>query len=408
MPRSALTTAATLAAVAIVVAACGSSGGGSNKNGGGGSTATGSTWNIGSIGSYTGPFAGGLGPTEQTINAWAKWTNAHGGVNGHKINLINLDDKANPATSAADAKQLIDQDHVIAIVADDSIASSAWASYAEQKGVPVIGAPFDAIFSTSPDFFPNGTTLQTVQFALMDEAAKAGHPNFALFYCAEAATCANSVDLAKGLAGKANAKLAYSAKVSASAPDYTAQCLGAKQAGVDSLEIGQVSATSLKIIDSCAQQGYHPQLVGNGGTVSTAWAADKNADGTVIIEPDFPDFDTSNQGEQDFQAAMKQYASSVLTSDGFGANEAETWTAGLLFAAAAKAGNLGDNPTPADVINGLYALKGETLGGLVPPLTYAHGNHSVNCWFVGKITSGKFTTPQGLKVDCMPGVPASQ
>jgi branched-chain amino acid transport system substrate-binding protein len=394
---------AAVLALAMLLTACGSSGGHGSS-----SSSSSSSWTVGSVGSYSGAFASSLGPTQQTIDAWAKWVNDNGGINGHKINLVNIDDKGDPATSAAAVKQLVDQNHAIAIIADDTIASSAWSDYVVSKGVPVIGAPFDAIFAKNEDFFPNGTTLQTVQFALMAEAVKAGHPNFGLFYCAEAATCANSVTLLKGLAPKAGANLAYSAKVSASAPDYTAQCLGAKQAGVNALEIGQTSSTSLKIIDSCAQQGYHPQLVGNGGTVTTAWAPDKSTDGTVIIEPDFPVFDKSSASENDFRAALQKYAPQVVQAGSFGANEAEAWTAGLLFEAAAKAGNLGNDATAASVKKGLYALANETLGGLVPPLTFKQGPHSVNCWFVGAIQGGAFTTPQGLKTDCEPGVPTSQ
>ena len=92
------------------------------------------------------------------------------------MKLINVNDQGNPATSNASVKQLVEQDHVIAIVADDSVLSPIWASYVQAKGVPVIGAPFDSIFADNPDFFPNGTTLQTVQYGAMAEAKKAASP----------------------------------------------------------------------------------------------------------------------------------------------------------------------------------------------------------------------------------------
>ena len=59
------------------------------------------------------------------------------------------------------------------------------------------------------------------------------------------------------------------------------------------------------------------------------------------------------------------------------------------------------------MVKGLYALHGETLGGLAPPLTFQHGKHSVNCWFVMGIKGGAFTTPNGLRTDCEPGVAKS-
>ena len=392
--------AATL--VALALAACGSSGGG-----GSGSSSSGD-WVIGSIGSYSGAFASSMAPTQSTINAWADWVNATGGINGHHVKLINIDDALNPAASNAAVRQLVDQDHVIAIVADDSAISSVWASYVQSKGVPVIGTPFDAIFAANPDFFPSGTTLQTIQFGAMAEAKRSGNTNFALFYCAEAATCANSVTMIKGLAPKAGETVAYTPEISASATSYAAQCIGAKQRGVNAIEIGEASTTTLNVFASCAQQGYHPQVVGNGGTVTSAWAKDPDVAGAITIQPNFPVFDLTTPAEKDFQAALQKYAPSVLTSPNLGENEAETWAAGMLFVAAAKAGNLGDNPTPADVIKGLYALKGETLGGLAPPLTFTHGSHSVNCWFTMDIQNGAFTTPDGQGTTCEPGVPASQ
>ena len=392
-----------VAAVALLgLAACGSSGGGS-----GGSSGS-ADWVIGSIGSYTGAFASSLGPTEQTINAWADWVNASGGIDGHHVKLINLDDQLNPSSSNADIRQLIGQDHVIAIVADDSDLSPVWASYVQSKGVPVIGTPFDAIFAANPDFFPSGTTLQTIQYGSMAEAKQAGDENFALFYCAEAATCASSVTMLKGLAPKAGETVAYTPEISASATSYAAQCLGAKQAGVNAIEVGEASATVLNVFASCSQQGYHPLVVGNGGTVTANWAKDADLNGAVTVQPNFPVFNLTTPAEKSFKQALGKYAPGVLSSPNFGENEAETWAAGMLFEAAAQAAHLGDNPTPADVVKGLYALHGETLGGLAPPLTFKQGTHAVNCWFTMDIQNGAFTTPNGQSTSCEPGVPASE
>lgn len=405
--RKAVASTVAAVVVALALAACLSGGGGGGSGASSGGSSSGD-WVIGSIGSYSGAFASSMAPTESTINAWADWVNATGGINGHHVKLINIDDALTPAKSNAAVRQLVDQDHVIAIVADDSAISSVWASYVQSKGVPVIGTPFDAIFASNPDFFPSGTTLQTIQFGAMAEAKKSGNKNFALFYCAEAATCANSVTMIKGLAPKAGETVAYTPEISASATSYAAQCIGAKQLGVNAIEIGEASTTTLNVFASCAQQGYHPQVIGNGGTVTAAWAKDPDVNGAITVQPNFPIFDLTTPAEKDFQAALQKYAPSVLTSPNLGENEAETWAAGMLFVAASKAGNLGANPTPADVIKGLYALKGDTLGGLAPPLTFKPGNHSVNCWFTMDIRSGAFTTPDGQGTTCEPGVPASQ
>jgi branched-chain amino acid transport system substrate-binding protein len=77
------------------------------------------------------------------------------------------------------------------------------------------------------------------------------------------------------------------------------------------------------------------------------------------------------------------------------------WAGGMLFAAAAKAANLGDNATAAQVYTGLYALQGDTLGGLAPPLTFHQGQPtSVNCWFYSVINNHQFTSPYGTAPTC--------
>ena len=52
--------------------------------------------------------------------------------------------------------------------------------------------------------------------------------------------------------------------------------------------------------------------------------------------------------------------------------------------------------TSAEILKGLYALHGATLGGMAPPLTFHKGKPSpVDCWYWIRIQHGKFTTPYG-------------
>ncbi len=56
-----------------------------------------------------------LGDTGKVQQAWASWTNAHGGINGHPVKMIVKDDAPEPVGGAAVAKELVEQDHVMAI-----------------------------------------------------------------------------------------------------------------------------------------------------------------------------------------------------------------------------------------------------------------------------------------------------
>ena len=56
-----------------------------------------------------------------------------------------------------------------------------------------------------------------------------------------------------------------------------------------------------------------------------------------------------------------------------------------VFEDAAKAANLGNNATPAQVIQGLYDLRGDTLQGMAPPLTFTKNTPTtgIDCAFHG-------------------------
>ena len=55
-------------------------------------------------------------------------------------------------------------------------------------------------------------------------------------------------------------------------------------------------------------------------------------------------------------AALNKYQPGVYMSPTYGENDVYAWTSGLLFTAAAKAANLGNSATAAQVISGLYDL----------------------------------------------------
>ncbi len=100
-------------------------------------------------------------------------------------------------------------------------------------------------------------------------------------------------------------------------------------------------------------------------------------------------------------AALNKYDPGFTTSANYGPGATGVWASGMLFAAAAKAGNLGDNPTSAQVLQGLYALKDETLGGLAPPLTYTQGKPTtVDCWFYLGIQNQQFAPTFGTQSAC--------
>jgi branched-chain amino acid transport system substrate-binding protein len=364
------------------------------------STAKGAPMVVGSICSCSGPQAAQFGDAQKVITAWANSVNAAGGINGHPVKMISLDDGQNPATSLQDVKQLVQQDHVMAIVSDLSLVDASWAKYVTSAGVPVVGgASPETSFGQYPDFFASGGTLLTLAAGTV--AAAQGRKNLGVLYCAESPVCAQIVPLA-ALAGHLVGLKTTPQKISATAPSYAANCLALKSAGVDSLYVADNGPIAQRVVSGCAQQGYKPSIVDNVTSVTNAILTDPNWAGTKLVATDANPYDSSLPAIKTFQDAVDKYYPGLTGSAQWAYDDIYPWTGGQLFEAAAKAGNLGPTSTGADVKKALYALRNETLGGLQPPITYHPGQPAFTpCWFEEQVQSGKFATLNGDRPTCL-------
>jgi ABC-type branched-subunit amino acid transport system substrate-binding protein len=99
---------------ALLTAACGSSSG-STANTASAPGVTATTVTIGSTQPLTGPAAPGYSEIAPAANAYFKYVNAHGGVNGRKITYTYLDDQYNPTSTATQTRKLVLQDQVFAM-----------------------------------------------------------------------------------------------------------------------------------------------------------------------------------------------------------------------------------------------------------------------------------------------------
>ena len=352
----------------------------------------------------TGTEASSLGQTGRVVQASANWTNAHGGINGHPLKLYNQDDGSDPARSVAIVHTFVQQDHVVAIVAENSIVDTAWASYVQQQKVPVVGsAIFNIVYEENPDFFSPGETTVSGSYSTLAAAKKLGDTKFGLLYCAEAAACTAAVPLLKALAPSAGETLTYSAKVSAFTSNFTAECLAAKAAGVDVLTSATDSLTATRVASDCAAQDYHPGWVGNDGSVTQAWLKTPALNGVLTGQPVFPYGDTSTQAEKDFRAALRSRRAGSSAPRASPKTTPKTGRAVSCSWRRPRPPTWVTTPPPLRSFKASTRSRGETLDGLVPPLTYTAGQPTqINCWFYLGITNGQFTTPDGLTPSCVP------
>jgi branched-chain amino acid transport system substrate-binding protein len=87
---------------------------------------------IGVTGALTGPPASTNAPPIEGLRLYVDRLNAAGGVNGKKIQLVVLDDQAEPSKAAANAKRLLTQDNVKLLILS-SLSSTFAPVVAETK-----------------------------------------------------------------------------------------------------------------------------------------------------------------------------------------------------------------------------------------------------------------------------------
>ena len=128
-----------------------------DKGGGGDSAMPGVTATEIKIG-QTMPYSGNasaysvIGKTE---TAYFKWLNAKGGVNGHKINLISLDDGYNPTKAVEQIKKLVESEGVAFTFNTLGTANNtAIQKYLNDKKVPQLFVATGANRWADPEHFP--------------------------------------------------------------------------------------------------------------------------------------------------------------------------------------------------------------------------------------------------------------
>lgn len=386
----------TVVAMVLTAAACSSSSKGSTGSAstspGSGSSATGAPIKVGVICSCSGySFAAGSAAVEDVYKAWVNTTNASGGINGHRIQLITEDDASNPGTSTTDAQTLI-SDHVDAIV-DMSEVDTVWASAVQASKIPVVGWNVNNVpFYTNSDFFPEGETANSEVVAYVKTIKATGASDFGDLVCVESASCGQFEQGLKAVGQQLGVPLSFETDLSATSPNYTAQCLAAKQKNIRDLIVEDVTQIIARVATDCNQQGYDPTYVVGGGSYSPLMQTTPGLKkDTWDYFANLPSWDNVPEVQAMNKAVAKYYPGLEQKKNVWTESATQAWPAGILLEDAVKAGGLTASGTPsaAEITNGLYALKGDTLQGWSPPLTFTPGKpHPVNCWFTARVSNG--------------------
>ncbi len=174
---------------------------------------------------------------------------------------------------------------------------------------------------------------------------------------------------------------------------------GAKQGGATAIIVALDGASIRRFAGDCARQNYKPVLSSADLVITKDLLTDPNVDGLVVGGKMVPFPSADVPGMKEAHAAFAKFAAGQTVTGGY----AYGWLVGEFFAQAAK--NLPDNPTYADLADGIYAIKNNDMKGMTYPITITRGKviDRQLCFGTTIIKGGKFVAAPGPGLRCAKG-----
>ena len=363
----------------------------------------------------TSPSSGIIGATDFNMRTglalWLRDVNARGGVQCHPVQLYQMDDAADPARVTTNLTTLVNEKKAIAIVGAGVATTFAAAKrFAEQNKVPFVGGDLiEPAWFASPWLFPQGGSPLAAYAGAMKEAAAAAHTTkIGLVYCVEAAICGQINENFDAMAKASGLQVVLRKVSSITSPDYTTECQALKSAGAGAVFVAMEGSGNARFARSCLTLGYQPAIATSALAVTAEAVLDPNIRklGAFLGAATAPFLATDSPGVRGFRAAYDRFAPGSSVDQ----NSITQFTAGRLFEAAiaAVAASARTGPITRELLlDGLWRIKNETLGGLAPPVTF-HRNAPASandCYASLTIAAAGYAAPKGGRFACFAGLP---
>ena len=372
-------------AVALMAAACGSSSKKAASTGAAGATAstvssaantasdkgvTPTSITIGLITSTTGAASSTFADTAEGVQARFALENSKGGVNGRKLNLVEVDDASSPTQDLTAAQDVVESKGAFGVLGYSAFLFGGF-RYLQENGVPVTGSGFDGPeWSTQPN-------TNMFSFSVNQNPKFPAYTTDADFFKSIGVSCAggvaygaspsstNSIKQMQLAVKNAGLKACYT---NLSFPfggvDFGATSLAMKQAGVDVAVCSCVEASDLAMAIGLKNVGSAAKVVDyTGYSQSTiddpaSAAAAQNA----YFKTSYVPFELHQPGGDAMIAALKQFDTKYKGGDpDFGL--AGGWTSADLMIKGLQVA--GQNPTRQSFIANLSKVTDYDAGGLL-------------------------------------------
>jgi len=358
---------------------------------------------IGSVGTWSGIVGQNVVGGLNALRSWVASINASGGLGGHQVRLEVADDGTDPARHRALVQEFVERRGVVAFVYNAAVFSGqASVEYLGARKIPVVGGSgTEPWYTTSPMFFTQiiaGEVAIEATTASYARSAKAANlTKMGLVTCSDGVqVCEDTARSVPRYAAKYGVKLAYQGKASLAAPDFTANCLAARNAGVEILYLALDANSYQRFGRSCTSVDYHPRYGIAQPVMLAEVARDPNLQGSPGVSYTAPFFFDANPAVAEFHRAMSQYAAGVPLTG----SASLGWSAAKLLQAAGR--RLSATPTSADILEGVWSLNGEDLGGLTAPLRFRRDGPTVPpvCYWQVVVADNRYQSPDNGQRHC--------
>jgi branched-chain amino acid transport system substrate-binding protein len=367
------------------------------------------------ITSITGPGAAEDSTSPGAFKARIDLQNAEGGVNGHKLVPLVIDDQTSPSEIATAVQEA--DSKAFGIVSQSPLFFLA-AKYPQEQGVPVTGSysdgpewgeqPYTNMFASDVGSLNPKYPVTTLAGTFLKEhgATELGTYGYGISPSSSRAAIqtADSFQHAGGKVGVLNTSVPFGGVA------FTSDALVAKQAHINALVPEMDNNSNFALAEALAQAGvklkvglfatgYQPNVIN-----SPVWSSLQGDYFYALFRPwSLPDAATKQM-----QAAMEKY-DGYTKSDFPSFSEYEAWLGADLMIKGLQLA--GPNPTRAGVIKALRGVTSYNAGGLLPePLDFAtdfgHDDPKSCAWFVQANKTG--FTPVSSQPICGTDIPGTQ
>lgn len=329
------------------------------------------TIKVGVISILSGPQATSFAPsTMQGIEARVERANTTGELGDRQIELLPVDDAADPARNLTAAQQLNEEEQVFGVISQTNVAKGG-AEYLHEEGVPVTGwhigegvwGIYENMFSWRPSQPPDPRTTFTLRTA--EVLKELGAKKIAVVGSNSESSAVNTAQTVTAVENTKGLKLVYdTADVTPEQQDFTGIAAQIKDSGADGLYMAIAGLQASGLLQALDQAGVELKVRVLPGGYDDRAAGLAGYEGSYV-GTEFAPLEVNAPGHQQYIEDME-----ALGYDPLRFFSIHGYLGANMFIEGIKAAGVGC-PTREAFINNLRLLEDYDLDGFFVPADYA-------------------------------------